>query len=147
MRRVLVGIALCGAFLVMASVFVPIDTGAGPLVPKPGSNAQPAHPAPESYSPPNDPQSHHYGHSTDPHENLHSIGSLEDGCYIVFIYATDHGPRYTIHDHKERRDLATLITAERVQELFPELPLPDIDFSGPDSPVQMMLAPTNSGMY
>ena len=97
------------AFLVMASVFAPDRTRAG------------------------DAQSTPYGPSTDPHEGLAALGSLEDDGYRVHIYATDDGPRYSIYDISTGRELGVLLKAEQVEELFPDLPVPSMDFatSGP----------------
>jgi hypothetical protein len=138
MQRLLAGLALIGAFLVMASVFVPLDTGAEPLVPL--TPFEPHIPSPQSELDGSAPP----WPSVDPHEGLRSLGSLEQGSYIVFIYATEGGPRYTVYERSNNQEIATLLSAERVQELFPELPLPSIDFSGPR---QIMLAPTNTFDY
>lgn len=137
MQRFLAGAALVAAFLVMASVFVPLDTGAEPS----GSPAVPSLPDDFHAERMDKPAARP---SVDPHADLRSIGSVEQASYIVYIYSTESGPRYTIYDREADEELAALLSAERVQELFPQLPLPEIDFS---APVQLMYVPVDGGRY
>ena len=108
MERLIAGITLGLAFLVMASIFVPERTHAG---------GETGHETPAG--------------STDPHQGLRSLGTLEDDCYRVTIYATTHGPRFSVSDRYEGRELGALLTADQVGRYFPDLLLPGMDFSAP----------------
>ena len=112
-QRLVVILAFGAAFVVMASIFVPGRTRAGDE-----SDAA---------------RWPHRFNSTDPHEGLLALGTLENGRHRVQIYATESGPRYSIYDAGNGEELGVLMTAEKVAKLFPELPLPSMDFgtSGP----------------
>jgi hypothetical protein len=126
--RVLGGIALAAGFLFMASVFVPDFTQAGQ---DDGNRAPaPAQTVTTQDAPP-----------ADPHADLLLIGTIEDDAYVLRVYATDGGARYSVFDH-DGRALGTLLTAEEVVQQFPELPVPAMDY-GTEVPV--MLAPTRAG--
>jgi hypothetical protein len=117
--RVLVALLMATAFLVMASIFAPLPSDADDVL------FTPSTPLP----------------STDPHHGLPCIGTLEDRMYHVRAFATDGGPRYSIYD-VQGEELAVLMSAERVAEMFPELQLPDLDFSAPSQ--IMMVEPNNN---
>ena len=112
MERLIAGITLCIAFLVMASIIVPDPTAAHDEGFESTTDGQPPLDVP----------------TTDPHEGLVSLGSLESRGYFVEFYATSVGPRYTVCDG-EGAELGILLSAEQVAEHFPELPLPQVDFS------------------
>ncbi len=116
---------MCAAFVVMASVFVPMHSGADGLL---LDHADVDQPALDRYS-------------VDPHEGLRSIGELEHRTYHIRVFATDGGPRFSIYDAVDGSEIAALMSAERISELFPELPLDKIDFS---SPMQIMMVDPNS---
>ena len=105
-ERIIAAAALALGFLFMASIFVPDWTL--------------AHEEPRSIAPP-------AADSTDPHENLVPLGSMESDQYIIRIYGRTEQPLYTIYT-TDGQQLATLLTAEQVAELFPELPLPSVEF-------------------
>ena len=105
MERIVAGLALSIAFIVMASIFVPHATKAD-------------------------------DQSVDPHHGLTSLGSVENVRYIVDIYATQVGPRYTVTEKRSGERVAVLMDADRVQANFPDLPLPEMDMG----PTQLMLA-------
>lgn len=118
-EKLVAGLALAFAFIVMASVISPTSSEA--VDHDDGSHAPAHHPL-----------------STDPHEGLTSLGSLEGDKHYIFIYSTELGPRYSVYDATDGTELSVLITAERVAEWYPELPLPTIDFDTADR--QIMLA-------
>jgi hypothetical protein len=109
--------ALCAAFLVMASVFVPHQIEAREDTPA-------RHP------------------TSDPHEGLRLIGTLEHIDFIVRIYATDHGPRYSVYaiDEDRHREIGVLLSEEQIERHHPGLPIRGVEFNGR----QMMHVPTNS---
>lgn len=111
-EKLVAGLSLGFAFIVMASIFSPSDTAA------------------ENVGHGNHVESGHF--STDPHEGLTSLGSIENGNYRMMIFSTDLGPRYSIYNRQTDELLATLITSEKVQERFPDLPLQTMDFTTPD---------------
>ena len=111
-EKLVAGLSLGFAFIVMASIITPTDTAA--------ENVEHG-------------QHEDAGHSsTDPHVGLTSLGSIENGNYLMMIYGTDLGPRYSIYNRETSELLATLISAEKVQERFPDLPLQTMDFTTPD---------------
>lgn len=118
-EKLVAGLALAFAFIVMASVISPAPSEAGDH--DDGSHS-PENPLP----------------STDPHEGLISLGSLEGDEHHILIYSTELGPRYSVYDAADGTELSVLITAERVAEWYPQLPLPTIDFDTPE--LQIMLA-------
>lgn len=63
--------------------------------------------------------------STDPHEDLPLIGSLEQREYVVRIYSTPVGVRYSVFDHEETT-LGVLLTAEEVEKWFDDISLTDL---------------------
>lgn len=121
MLRIVTLLVVGLAFIILASVFVPESSEAE----SGGSDRHGIEPV-----------------STDPHESLHSLGTLEDDEYVIQVYATDAGPRYSVYDRADRAPLSVLITADQVAERYPELPLPGMDF---DTPQQMMLAEPREG--
>jgi hypothetical protein len=119
-RRTIVAAMLAMAFVVMASVFSPYRSQAD----------QPIRPSIA--------QSGTVGingrmTSSDAHEGLSSLGSIETSTFLVQIYSTAEGPRYSIYDRNTRRELGTLLSAEQVEKGFPEICLPVADFSMPDA--------------
>lgn len=116
-EKLVAGLALAFALIVMASIFTPSPSSAE-------NGREPSH-------------NQHDPHSTNPHEGLASLGSLEGKRYVIHAWATDRGPRYSIYDAVTDEELSVLITAERVAEWYPEVDLPAIDF---DTPSQIMLA-------
>ena len=111
-EKLIAGLSLGFAFIVMASIITPSDTTA------------------ENVEHGNHRNSGHF--STDPHMGLTSLGSIENGNYLMKIFSTDLGPRYSIYNRKTNELLATLITSEKVQERFPDLPLQTMDFTTPE---------------
>lgn len=109
-HRVLAILALGTAFLVMASVFSPQRMLAQPRRATSPSQSTAA--------------------STDPHDGLRSLGSVESLSHVVRIYAAAQGPRYSVFTHAGE-ELGVLMTAEQVARYFPELQLPEVDFSAP----------------
>jgi hypothetical protein len=116
MVRLGLGLVLALGFLFMASVFAPM-----------GSHAQ-VTPTPQSM----------FEHSTDPHAGLESLGMLEDDVYLVLIYTTPQGPRYTIIERQTGQVLHQLLTASQVATWYPQLPIPQMDAR---SGLQLMIAP------
>jgi hypothetical protein len=114
MRRIVATIVCLAAFLVMASIFVP---AASPAARAPG--AEPADEVGSGAAPPR----HEEWPSADPHEGLRSLGSLEAGEYLVTIYATSVGPRYTISQLPSHEELGALLSLDQVERSFPDLPL------------------------
>ena len=111
-EKLIAGLSLGFAFIVMASIITPSDTAA------------------ENVEHGNHRNSGHF--STDPHMGLTSLGSIENGDYLMKIFSTDLGPRYSIYNRRTNELLATLITSEKVQERFPDLPLQTMDFTTPE---------------
>jgi hypothetical protein len=116
-EKLVAGLALAFALLVLASLFTPSHSAA--------DSHQGASHNPES------------SHSTDPHEGLPSMGSFEGKHYVIEAYATETGPRYSIYDSTTHEELAVLITAQRVEDWYPEANLSEIQF---DAPGAIMLA-------
>lgn len=120
-QRVLAAAGLIVAFVFMASVFSPSDSRAGqsaaPAIRLP-TNAATVVRTPDSTEAP----------STDAHSGLSSLGEIQTNTYIVRIYSTSVGPRYTIIDRRDDGEVATLMSAEDVAKFFPELPLSEIEF-------------------
>ena len=125
MERVIAGVTMFIAFLVMASIFVP-DPSHAWQVAVPGVDGQPS----EYFS-------------TDPHEGLPMLGSVEQVRYAVEIYGTELGPRYSVYDTETGESLGVLMTDEQVGMRFPDLPVADFDFSGPS--VLMLAEPIDGG--
>jgi len=114
-EKLVAGLALAFAFIVMASIFTP--------APSVAHGDRRGHDAADG--------------STDPHEGLAMLGSLEGERLIIRIYGTDIGPRYSVYDARTDEELSVLITAERIAEWYPEVNLPAIQF---DSAGHLMLA-------
>lgn len=124
-QRIVASVLLIAAFVVMASVFSPRRSTAQHENDNEAISAT--------------------TRSTDAHEGLRSLGTLHDVRYIVHMYATDAGPRFTIVERQSSRELGTLLSSEQVQRAFPELNLPQLDFSVPThgeswQPPSLMLA-------
>lgn len=111
-EKLVAGLSLGFAFIVMASIFSPAHTVAE-------NTGHEQHGDPGHFS-------------TDPHEGMTSLGSIENGNYRMMIYGTDFGPRYSIYNIETDELLATLISSEKVQERFPDLPLQTMEFTTPD---------------
>lgn len=125
-QRMVVAIMMCIAFVVMASVFVPLQSGANDR----WNAAEPA-------------LSH--DDSVDPHEGLASIGSFEHHKYLIRVYATDGGPRFSIYSTEDGSEVAALMSAANVTRHFPEIPIEGTDFS---APFQLMRAePASARSY
>lgn len=109
-HRVLAVLGLGSAFLIMASVFSPERMMAQNTPPsrRPASVVE----------------------STDPHEGLQSLGSIESATHVVKIFSTEGGPRYSIYTVDDV-ELGVLMSAEQANRFFPELQLPETDFSVP----------------
>jgi hypothetical protein len=117
-RRAFVGGLLAAAFVVMASVFSPdrsqADETSMPSISDSGVIAIEAPPG-----------------SADAHAGFQSLGTIETAAYLVQIYSTQSGPRYSVYDRNSRVELGTLLNEEQVQTGFPEIMLPRTDFSMP----------------
>lgn len=100
-ERLLAGAGLAGAFLFMASVFVP----------QPGVTEAGTAPPPSAEE-----------------ETPVSMGWIEDDFYRAQIHAGDREPLYTIYDAIDGRELAARMTAEEVSRTFPDLPISTMDF-------------------
>lgn len=142
MERLVAGITLGLAFVVMASIIVPDHSAADD-----GGDA--SHGVHGIHAPAPDVASSHHGGasdhapaghpahaptpssggSVDAHEGLRPLGSLESRGFIIDFYATSVGPRYTVCD-ASGEELGTLLSLEQIEQHFPELPLPGLDFSG-----------------
>ncbi|MHC4990524.1 MAG: hypothetical protein ACYTGC_06040 [Planctomycetota bacterium] len=134
-ERTVAGITLGVAFLIMASIIVPEDSGATERGHAPATGSITPD---ESHAGVSD---SHVLPSTDPHEGLRQLGSIEGAGYLVCIFATQTGPRYSIYDAESEAELATLMTAEQVSEHFPDLPLDRLEISPPGL---MLAEPTSS---
>jgi len=116
-ERLIAAAALLGAFLVMASIFSPAESPADLPISVDDQNAT----------------------QSDPHEGLLSFGTLETDQYRVEIYGTSDGPRYSVYDATNGRELGILLTEDQVADWFDDLQLP-ADFSVLD---QIMFVPTD----
>ncbi len=106
--------ALLVAFLVMASIFAPVQVTA---VPGLGSVEGPS----QQYS-------------SEFHGNMALLGEIESNDYRIKFYATARGPLYTVYD-KNGVELAELLTPRQIADQFPSLPLTDAQA---DVPLKMM---------
>jgi len=122
-HRVLAALGLGSAFLIMASVFSP-ERMMGQSTPTSSASRRPA-PGVES---------------TDPHDGLSSLGTVESSSHIVKIFATDGGPRYSVYT-AGGVELGVLMSPEQVNRYFPELQLPQTDFSVPDGDLSSVPGP------
>jgi hypothetical protein len=101
-ERLLAGAGLTGAFLFMASVFVP----------QPGSTEAGPSPLPSAAD----------------ETSAVSLGWIEDDFYRAHILASDPEPLYTVYDRIDGRELGARMTAEEVSRSFPDLPITSMDF-------------------
>lgn len=135
--RLLAGIALLVAFVIMASVFVPgrIEAQDDKYWPRPIDRVEQHETADEF-----DVFNEHS--STDPHEGLPMLGTLEFANHIVHIYATDFGARYSVYERTTggEVELGVLLSVEQMSEHFPDLPLNSVEDS---SDRLIMFAPPN----
>lgn len=123
LERVAAGVVLSLMFLLMASVFVPepslahTDNGV-----RRGGTAESVEPiAPRNAIDAVTVES--------AHASLTPLGVLEAGPYRIQIMATEDGPRYTVRRTADDAVLGLLLTPWQVEERFPTLPLPNLDFS------------------
>lgn len=130
-KRIGITLGLGVAFIVMASIFSPDRTraandGLSPREPRTSLRAR---------------DDGDNAASTNAHEGLNSLGEIESGRYVIAIYSTDLGPRYTILARDSGEELGTLLSAAQVEQLLPEIDLKAMDFSTPseDGPQQLML--------
>ncbi|MCI0365986.1 MAG: hypothetical protein L0219_19175 [Phycisphaerales bacterium] len=117
--KIAAGLALAVAFLLMASVFSPERSRAGNQdrsTDASGGESSGTRLPTENLS-------------TNPHEGLPSLGSLESNGYIIRMYGTKDGPRYSIYDQATGEELAVLMTLEVAHKNFPEIGLPSMSFS------------------
>jgi hypothetical protein len=126
LERLVAAVAMVLAFLVMASIFTP-----DPIRAQNGPAPLPLVSVP------------YHAVSSDPHEGLEFLGELEHLRYHIHIFASDLGPRYTVLDQYGEA-LLTLVQAERVAELLPELPVPRLDFRAGPGARLLMLAPLST---
>lgn len=127
LKRILITLSLGLAFIVMASIFTPDRSRASQdsLAPRTSGKVQ---------------RRTGDASSTDAHKGLNSLGVMETGRYIIAIYATDTGPRYTITARESGEELGTLLTVEQVLQLLPEVDVSTLDFSaesGKSQPLMM----------
>ncbi len=120
MERLIAGITLAIALVVMASVFSPHRTLA------------------EDHSETDNVQHETALPTEDPHSDFQALGTLEHRRFTVHVYSHNQEPRYTVCDNEDGTELGVLMTADEVAEWFPELPIPEIDFT---SRVHIMLYP------
>ena len=140
-KRIAITVALGLAFIVMASIFKPDRSTAG--------NGQRAinrsQPSAVPVRQPGDRAASAEGIglatlSADAHAGLQSLGVVESGRYLIAIFSTDVGPRYTIVDAQSQHELGTLLSPEQVRLLLPEIDLKGMDFSAPTGMQPLMLA-------
>jgi hypothetical protein len=137
-RLVILGV-LAVAFIGMASVFAPQRSKAGDgTAPRHEMRATPANKRVERGSDSIEPQSRPSAPapqtnplSVNPHEGLRSLGTLEGSSFIVHIYSTVAGPRYSIYARADGTEMGVLLSVDQVHQLVPELQLPATDFSAP----------------
>ena len=128
-RRVIIGLGLLGTFVLTASVFAPDKSQAREfgLIRDPiGTDESPAEA------------------SANPHEGLRSLGSFETAQHIIRAYSTDSGPRYSIYDARNHRELGVLMSAEEIARFYPEIQLRGVKFEVPtdgdeDGSTQLMM--------
>ena len=113
-ERLIAGLGLCLAFVFMASIFAPDLSQAGD-----NQSTEPTSAAEQS---------------TDPHEDLLSLGTIEDDNYRVRIYTGERGPLYSVYSASDGQELGVLLSADEVAAWFPDLPIPQMDFAG-QSPI------------
>jgi hypothetical protein len=128
MERLIAAGLLAAAFVVMASIFDPGATRAGSSQPPTGPAQRPT-PAPLRTAP---------AATADAHANLIPFGELATTWHRLSIFSTDDGTRYSVYDLASGAELATLITAEQVEQRF-GISMTGLDFSagtlmsGPDA--------------
>jgi hypothetical protein len=128
LKRIVVVLGLGVAFIVMASIFTPERSPAGSPRRSTNGAAEGARARTDAAI-----------ISADAHDGLRSLGVIESGRYLIAIFATDLGPRYTIFDGDSQQELGTLLTAAQVQQLLPEVDLSTLDFSAPSAQQPLML--------
>ena len=119
MERVVAGVCLTIAFIVMASIISPG-----------GSHA-------EGTDGPHHGAAHPIGASSNAHAGLPSLGVIEDGDYRIEIYATSEGPRYSLFELESGEEVGTLLSLEKVTEWFPDLHLPEMNRQDGTGPIMM----------
>lgn len=128
-RRVIIGLGLLATFVLTASVFAPDKSQAREfgLIRDPiGTDESPGEA------------------STNPHAGLHSLGSFETAQHIIRAYSTELGPRYSIYDARDHRELGVLMSAEEITRFYPEIQLRGVKFEVPmdgevDGSTQLMM--------
>jgi hypothetical protein len=141
LKRIAITVALGMAFVIMASIFRPDDSTASDGRRSINRNNPAAVPARQPAE--NAGASDGVGLaalSADAHAGLQSLGIFESGRHMIAVFATDVGPRYTIIDARSQRELGTLLSAEQVRQLLPEVDLKATDFSAPVDMQPLMLA-------
>lgn len=145
LRRAAAIVVLGLAFLFMGSVFAPDRTTAGERAELGAAGTAPL----VRRSPAEAGVTETAGASVDPHEGLRALGSLESGRYLIDIYATPQGPRYSVYERSAEADrtaaqpklIGALLRADQVRGLVPEIQLESMDFSAPaGGPTQIMTA-------
>jgi hypothetical protein len=132
-KRLAITLTLGCAFIMMASIFTPERSRAGNAPQRAGrDNARVIEPRPREHA--------EAMVSADAHAGLKSLGVIESGQYSLAIFSTDLGARYTIVRTETGEELGTLLTAEQVQQLLPEVELKSLDFSAPTDLQPLMLA-------
>lgn len=128
-ERIVAGLVLGVAFLVMASIIVPADTQA--------TYTDHSHSGPVNHAGGSAPVNRHSdnntSHSAEPTASLKEIGTIESSCYLVRIYAGDTQPLYTVIDLTDGSTLGSLMTAEDVDSSFPDLQIMETSFDNFDS--------------
>ncbi len=117
MERVIAGIALGLAFLVMGSIFVPGRSSA--------EEEQTHGAASHNQQAPHSGDARAASSRSEADSGpLLSLGSVDDGCYTVTIFASDAGPLYSVFSDEEGREIAALLSEDQLRTYFPELDLP-----------------------
>lgn len=140
-QRILAAAGLITAFVFMASIFSPNPSRAN----QPAS--APAIAAPKVAVPTPTVET-----STDAHAGLVSLGQIQTNAYLVTIYSTTVGLRYTVTQRSTGKEIATLMSAQDIAKYYPELPLAEIRFgtegrdedSGSKTAGPLMMADTPS---
>jgi hypothetical protein len=138
LKRIVVVLGLGVAFIVMASIFTPERSPAGSPR-RTGDHARSPLQRQDGGAGANA-RSQAAIVSADAHDGLRSLGVIESGRYLIAIFATDVGPRYTIFDGESQQELGTLLTAAQVQQLLPDVDLSTLDFSSSSENQPLMLA-------
>jgi len=115
-RRAIITIGLLGTFVLTASVFAPDKSQAREF----GLIRDPI-----------DDEDSYAESSTNPHEGLRSLGSFEGTQYIIKAFCTENGPRFSIYQASNHRELGVLMTPEQISRMFPEIQLRGVWFEVP----------------